>query len=190
VAFSAHTVAVQRLARLPGGDAAQRVAWWMGAWFTLNGIVAFVYDPRFTDGTGSGDAHGWSPLTVRVNGWHALFHLVPGIVGLAAASRPPAAHRWAWTVAGLYLFTGVWGLIGGRAALAVVSTERFGSFVHLVEAVVAGWAAMHVSARLSPPGRRILDGFAGSALVALIIATVAAGASNYVLAMCCCAGCH
>lgn len=84
---------------LPGSgwDAAQRVLWWMGAWFVANGVGAFLYDPRFTGGTGDGNVHGYSTFgLVSVDRFGSVAHLIEAAVVAGAGIR--AAHlipqRW------------------------------------------------------------------------------------------------
>src|SRR2546430_17309952 len=71
-------------------SSAQIAALVVGVWWTTNGIGAFLIDPNLATGHvhGGGELFG---LSIDVNGWHALFHLLPGLVGIAAARRPASA---------------------------------------------------------------------------------------------------
>lgn len=187
-------------ARLPGAartrvqdflelDPVQRVSLVMGAWFIYNGVGAFILYPAFTNGTGVGDLNGYSPLALHVNGWHALLHLIPGLLGVVAARDLGRARRWTLGMAVLYAVAGVWGLITGDQAFGVVSVERFGSIVHLIEASIAALVLAVTSARGRPTLRRVLGAVGLAVLIALSATAVAAAASDDVVNMCCCGAC-
>lgn len=185
------TTATRLSAVLPraGWDPAQRAALWLGAWFVVNGAGAFAVDAAFTAGSGGGNLHGWLRLTLRVNGWHALFHLIPGVAGIAVAAHPMAARRWVWAVAGLYLAAGVSGLIDGQSAFGWISVERFGSVVHLIEAGAAGWAAIHASHLVPLRWRRAEYAVAAAVFGVLLAGAVICVITGHVVAMCCCGSC-
>ena len=108
----------------------------VGLWWVANGIGAFLLDPNFATGTvhGSGDLLG---VQVTVNGWHALFHLLPGIVGVVAAWRPRAAFAYLLGAGALYVAVGAWGLIAGGSAVGPIAVDQAGDVVHLFEGVIA-----------------------------------------------------
>ena len=124
-----------------GRTAAQLVALYIGLWWTSNGIaVAITGDTNFA----TGHVHGNTDLlglNIAVNGWHGLFHLLTGLVGIAVFTRPRAARTYLFAVAGLYLVVGVWGIAGGNA-LWVMSVDTPGSIVHSVEGLIALTAAL------------------------------------------------
>jgi hypothetical protein len=130
---------------------AQLVALYIGLWWTSNGIAVFaIGDSNFA----TGNVHGATDLlglTIEVNGWHGLFHLIPGLVGIAAAWRAQAARTYLLAVAGLYFVTAGWGLIAGKTALGVMSVDTFGSFVHAGEGLIALTGAL-LSPRTAAPG--------------------------------------
>ena len=78
----------------------------------------------------SGDLFG---LTVTANGWHALFHMLPGLVGIAAAWRPRAAFAYLLVAGALYIMAGGWGLIAGGSSVGVIAVDTTGDLVHLIE---------------------------------------------------------
>jgi hypothetical protein len=108
----------------------------IGAWWTANGIGAFLVDPNLaTDHVhGRGQIFG---LAITANGWHALFHLLPGLVGLAAASRPRAALAYTLGTGAAYMILGSWGLVAGGDSLGVMAVDTSGDVVHLIEGLLA-----------------------------------------------------
>jgi Domain of unknown function (DUF4383) len=42
-------------------------------------------------------------VTITANGWHALFHLLPGLLGIAVASRPRAAVAYTLGTGTMYI---------------------------------------------------------------------------------------
>jgi len=104
----------------------------VGAWWVANGIGALLVDANLATGHvhGSGDLFS---LTVTANGWHALFHLLPGLVGIAAAWRPRAALAYLLVAGALYIMAGGWGLIAGGSSVGVIAVDTTGDLVHLIE---------------------------------------------------------
>lgn len=169
--------------------AEQQVAFWLGLWFIPEGIGAFLYSTNFSSTGVVGNLHGWSPLTLDINAWHGLFHLIPGVLGVALAARPELARHWSRGVLALYATAGVWGLITGANALGVIATERFGSMIHLVEAIPALWAVLHAAGVWRNRTRTVeLLSVAGLAIPVLGVTLYALLAGN-VLSMCCCGSC-
>jgi hypothetical protein len=131
-----------------GKTPAQIAALALGAWWTLNGVAAFIGDANFA----VGNVHGEASLLgydVPVNGWHALFHLVPGLVGLAVATRPEPSRLYALAAGAFYLVAAASGFMAGGTSLGVIQTDTFGNAVHAVEGLVALTAGI-VSARFAP----------------------------------------
>jgi hypothetical protein len=121
----------QRESRSP----AQIASLLIGVWWVANGIGALVIDSNFATGHvhGGGDLFG---LTVTVNGWHALFHLVPGFVGILAARRARAALVYLLVAGAVYILVGGWGLIAGGASIGVIGVDTTGDLVHLIEGLL------------------------------------------------------
>lgn len=106
-----------------------------GAWFTTNGVIAFGIYPDMAFG---GSMHsctiqflGFIPVTV--NGWHALFHLLTGLAGLAVAPVRVRAAAYTWTCGPFYLFVAALGFTGGDHVLHLMAVDTFGNIVHTVE---------------------------------------------------------
>ncbi|MFE9575658.1 DUF4383 domain-containing protein [Nocardia sp. NPDC006044] len=117
-----------------------------GGWFTANGVIAFGIYPDMAFG---GSMHsctiqflGFIPVTV--NGWHALFHLLTGLAGLAVAAVRTRALAYTWTCGPFYLLIAALGVTGGDHVLHMMAVDTFGNIVHTVEGtliLIAGGAA-------------------------------------------------
>ena len=114
---------------------AQIAAFVVGVWWVANGIGAFSIDPNLATGRvhGSGELFG---VEVTANGWHALLHLLSGVVGIAAARRPRAARAYLLVAGALYIVLGSWGIIAGRASIGVIAVDTSGDLVHVIEGLV------------------------------------------------------
>jgi hypothetical protein len=135
-----------RLATLRPAQVASLV---IGLWWVANGIGAFLIDPNFATGHvhGSGELFG---VQITANGWHALFHLLPGIVGIAATWRPRAALAYLLLAGTLYIVVGGWGLIAGGSSVGPIAVDQAGDVVHLFEGAIAlsaGLLALELNAR-------------------------------------------
>ena len=109
----------------------------LGAWWTINGIGALVLDANLATGHVHGGGEVFGLVAITVNGWHALFHLLPGLLGIAVASRPRAALAYTLGVGALYIVVGAWGLLAGGASLGVIAVDSPGDGVHVFEGAVA-----------------------------------------------------
>lgn len=76
---------------------AQVFALVIGATLTVAGIVGFFYNASFA--TGDGTARDAVLGVLDVNGWHNLFHIASGGIGLVVAgsygARAPTRSSWA-----------------------------------------------------------------------------------------------
>jgi uncharacterized protein DUF4383 len=129
-----------------GGRAAGRGASWspaqivslvIGVWWTINGIGAFFIDGNFGTGHVHGGGEVFGLTTITANGWHALFHLLPGLVGIAVASRPRAALAYTLVTGATYIVAGSWGLLAGGSSLGAIAVDAAGDVVHVIEGVIA-----------------------------------------------------
>jgi hypothetical protein len=111
---------------------AQIAALAIGVWWTTNGVGAFLIDPNLATSHvhGGGDLFG---LTITANGWHALFHLLPGLVGIAAAGSPQRALTYVLAAGAMYIVVGGYGLIVGGGSIGVIAVDTTGDLVHVVE---------------------------------------------------------
>jgi hypothetical protein len=116
----------------------QFFAFLFGAWFTLNGVIAFGIYPDMAFGGAMSSCTiqflGFIPVTV--NGWHALFHLITGLAGLVLATRHSRALRYVLLCGPFYLLIAGLGFVGGNHVLHMMAVDTFGSIVHTVEGVL------------------------------------------------------
>jgi Domain of unknown function (DUF4383) len=121
----------QRESRSP----AQIAAFVVGLSWVVNGIGAFLIDPNLATAYvhGSGELFG---VEVTANGWHALLHLLSGVVGIAAAWRARAAFVYLLVAGALYIVMGTWGIIAGGASIGVIAVDTSGDLVHVIEGMV------------------------------------------------------
>jgi len=119
----------------------------MAAWFTSNGPVALLIYPNFSmHPTQSRTIELLGFIPVTVNGWHALFHLITGVVGLFCLRTSRTAARYAGATAVVYAAAGVLGLLGGTSVCGMMAVDTFGNWVHVVEALIlAGISAATVA---------------------------------------------
>lgn len=124
----------------------QVAAFLMAAWFTSNGPVALVIYPNFSMHPMQSrtiELLGFIPVTV--NGWHALFHLITGVVGLFCMSTRSAAATWAGVTAVVYAAAGILGLMGGTSVCGMMAVDTFGNWVHLFEALILTGIVAHAA---------------------------------------------
>ncbi len=124
----------------------QVAAFLMAAWFTSNGPVALLIYPNFSMHPMQSrtiELLGFIPVTV--NGWHALFHLITGVVGLFCVRTPATAARYAGVTALVYAATGVLGLIGGTSVCGMMAVDTFGNWVHIFEALILTGIVAHAA---------------------------------------------
>jgi hypothetical protein len=104
----------------------------VGAVLTVAGIIGFFYSSSFGSPGSVDDVFG----ILDVNGWHNVFHLVTGLLGLAAAGY--AARTYALALGLLYVVVAIWGFtIGsGDSILGIVPINTEDNFLHLVLGVL------------------------------------------------------
>jgi Domain of unknown function (DUF4383) len=108
----------------------------VGAVLTILGIIGFFYSGSFGSPGTVDDVFG----IFAVNGWHNVFHLATGLLGLAAAAY--AARTYALAVGLLYLVVTIWGFIigSGDSILTIVPVNTEDNVLHLIVGL-AGLAA-------------------------------------------------
>ncbi|MEV0686999.1 DUF4383 domain-containing protein [Nocardia sp. NPDC050378] len=115
----------------------QFFAFLFGAWFTANGVIAFGIYPDMAFGATMHSCTiqflGFIPVTV--NGWHALFHLLTGVAGLALARRYRDARAYALGCGVFYLLIAAFGFTGGDHVLHLIAVDTFGNIVHALEGI-------------------------------------------------------
>jgi hypothetical protein len=108
----------------------------VGAVLTILGIVGFFYSSSFGSPGNVDDVFG----IFSVNGWHNVFHLATGLLGLAAAGY--FARTYALAIGLLYLVVAIWGFIigSGDAILSILPVNTEDNVLHLILGL-AGLAA-------------------------------------------------
>jgi hypothetical protein len=111
---------------------AQLYATLVGAVLVIAGILGFFYEASFATGDElvSDDALG----ILAVNGWHNLFHIAIGLLGLVATGS--AARTYALAVGLLYVVLAIWGFLeveeGIGSLLEVIPVNTEDNFLHLI----------------------------------------------------------
>ena len=117
----------------------------VGAVLTIAGIIGFFYSSDFGSPGNVDEVLG----ILDVNGWHNVFHLVSGLLGLAAAGY--AARTYALGLGLLYVVLAIWGFIigSGDSILGIVPINTEDNFLHLILGVLglAAGAASPTAAR-------------------------------------------
>jgi uncharacterized protein DUF4383 len=100
----------------------------VGAALTIAGIIGFFYGASFGSPGSVDDALG----ILAINGWHNVFHLTSGLVGLVAASY--AARQYALGFGLLYVVLAIWGFVigSGEAILSIVPVNTEDNVLHLI----------------------------------------------------------
>ena len=104
----------------------------VGAVLTIAGIVGFFYSSSFGSPGNVDEVFG----ILDVNGWHNVFHLVTGLLGLAAAGY--AARTYALGLGLLYAVLAIWGFIigSGDSILSIVPINTEDNFLNLILGVL------------------------------------------------------
>ena len=110
----------------------------VGALLVVGGIVGFFYSASFGTPGEVDDAFG----LFGVNGWHNVFHILTGAIGLLVAGF--AARRYALLLGLLYLAIAVWGftLGGGESILGFFPVNNGDDVLHLVLGLAGVGAAL------------------------------------------------
>ena len=118
----------------------------VGAVLTIVGIIGFFYSGSFGSPGEVDEVFG----ILAVNGWHNVFHLVTGLLGLAAAGY--AARQYALGLGLVYLVVAIWGFIigSGDSILGIVPVNTGDNILHLLVGL-AGLAAGAASPERAAP---------------------------------------
>jgi Domain of unknown function (DUF4383) len=100
----------------------------VGAALTIAGIAGFFYSASFGSPGRVDDAFG----ILAINGWHNVFHLTSGLVGLAAAGY--AARQYALGFGLLYIVVAIWGFVigSGEEILGIIPVNTEDNILHLI----------------------------------------------------------
>src|SRR5436190_10384651 len=120
----------------------------VGAVLTIAGIIGFFYSGSFGSPGEVDEVFG----ILDVNGWHNVFHLATGLLGLAAIGY--GARQYALGLGLVYAVVAAWGFIigSGDSILGIVPINTADNFLHLVIGVLglAAGAASPVAANTRP----------------------------------------
>jgi Domain of unknown function (DUF4383) len=136
---------------MEGASPARLYATLVGGTLVIAGIIGFFYSSSFGSPGTVDDVFG----ILAVNGWHNVFHIVTGGLGLLVAGY--AARQYALGLGVLYLVIAVWGFIigSGDSLLGFIPVNTEDNFLHLILGLLgvsAGIATPAVArARASAP---------------------------------------
>ncbi len=123
------------VARLQAWTPAQVAALVFGVWWIGNGVAVFLAEPSGATLNTSSSVN--TPgLSIAVNGWHGIFHLLSGTAGVALCWRPGRARAYALITGVTYLVAALWSLFDPTTVLGVIHVDELGSADHAVEAVL------------------------------------------------------
>ena len=114
---------------MEGSSPARLYATLVGGVLVIAGIIGFFYSSSFnTSPSGVDDVFG----ILSVNGWHNLFHIATGALGLAAAGY--AARTYALGLGLVYVVLAIWGFIigSGDFLLGFIPVNTEDNFLHLI----------------------------------------------------------
>lgn len=111
-----------------GPSPARLYATLVGAALVVGGIVGFFYSASFGGPGKVDDVFG----ILSVNGWHNVFHIATGAIGLLVAGY--AARQYALWLGALYVAIAIWGFaIGsGDSILGFLPVNTGDNILHLV----------------------------------------------------------
>ena len=114
---------------MEGASPARLYATLVGGVLVIAGIIGFFYSSSFN--TSPADVDDVLGI-LSVNGWHNLFHIATGALGLAAAGY--AARQYALGLGLLYLVLAIWGFIigSGDFLLGFIPVNTEDNFLHLI----------------------------------------------------------
>ncbi|HEY8639798.1 MAG TPA: DUF4383 domain-containing protein, partial [Solirubrobacterales bacterium] len=98
----------------------------------IAGIIGFFYSSSF-----GSPGHVDAALGILdVNGWHNVFHIVTGGLGLLVAGY--AARQYALGLGVVYIAIAIWGFIlgDGHSILSVIPVNTEDNFLHVILGVL------------------------------------------------------
>lgn len=113
---------------MDGPNPARLYATLVGAALVVGGIVGFFYSASFGGPGKVDDVLG----ILSVNGWHNVFHIATGAIGLLVAGY--AARQYALWLGALYVAIAIWGFAigGGDSILGFLPVNTGDNILHLV----------------------------------------------------------
>jgi hypothetical protein len=121
----------------------------IGGTLVIAGIIGFFYSASFGGPGKVDDVFG----ILAVNGWHNVFHIVTGALGLLAAGY--AARQYALGLGAVYIVIAIWGFIigSGESILGFIPINTEDNFLHLILGVLGVGAGVTTPATtaMRPP---------------------------------------
>lgn len=119
----------------------------IGWTLVIAGGVGFLYSSAFGAPGKVESVFG----ILDVNGWHNVFHIVTGLVGLMCAGSYRSARGYAIGLALLYAALAIWGFVlgSGQTILSIIPVNTEDSVLHALIAVGACVAGL-----ATPPAQR------------------------------------
>jgi NAD/NADP transhydrogenase beta subunit len=126
---------------------AQLYALVFGALLTIAGITGFFYNSEFTSRE---EVRNAVFGILDVNGWHNVFHILTGVLGLVVASSYSSARGYALGFGFVYVILAIWGFIigSGHSILSIIPVNTEDSVLHLfigLAGIAAGMATPAVA---------------------------------------------
>ncbi len=119
---------------MQGATPARLYATLVGGMLAIGGLLGFFYNGHFGSGHDVfGNDRSVDVLGIlAVNGWHNIFHLASGLLGLAVAGY--AARQYALALGLLYVVLAVYGFIlgPGHNLLGIIPVNTEDNFLHLL----------------------------------------------------------
>lgn len=117
---------------MTGSSPARLYAALVGGALVIAGVIGFFYEASFETGN---DIRADAVFGILdVNGWHNLFHIATGLLGLAAAGY--AARTYALAFGLFYVLIAIWGFLetenGFGVLLDVIPVNTEDNFLHLI----------------------------------------------------------
>jgi hypothetical protein len=116
-------------------SAAQTWARLIGWTLVLAGIVGFFYSASFGSPGKTDSVFG----ILDVNGFHNLFHIASGLLGIVLARSYFTARAYALGLAAVYTVVAIWGFIlgDGGAILSIIPVNTEDNFLHAIIALAS-----------------------------------------------------
>jgi hypothetical protein len=117
---------------MEGSSPARLYATLVGGTLVIGGIIGFFYSSSFGSPGHVDTAFG----ILDVNGWHNVFHIVTGGLGLLVAGY--AARQYALGLGVLYVVIAIWGFIigDGHSILSIIPVNTEDNFLHVILGVL------------------------------------------------------
>lgn len=124
------------LEKLRAWTPTQLAALILGVWWIGNGIAVFLAVEPSIAALGADGTVSVLGLSIAVNGWHGLFHLLSGLAGIAVCRSRAASRAYALIVGALYLAAAAYSVLSGATVFGLIHVDELGSIDHALEGVL------------------------------------------------------